>query len=116
MTFEAQGSNEMNEWPSLSKIKYVSGRVATEQDINEGAAVFLLQSEGVNIGQPINITLPQYAIHTDGDTGGKSKVVVIQAEEANGQRVVGALIISNNEYLAALYNEFEFLGNEKPGE
>ena len=52
---------------------------ATEADINEGTAVFLLQSEGVNIGNPMSLDIPQYAIHTDGETGEKSNIVAMQA-------------------------------------
>ena len=101
-------------WPDLSTIKYVSQRSATEADINEGAAVFLLQSEGINIGSPMNLDIPQYAIHTDGETGEETNVVVIQAEEANGQQVIGALIIGSNEFMAGLANEFKLLGKAVP--
>lgn len=101
-------------WPDLSRIKHVSQRSATEADINEGSAVFLLQSGGVNIGSPMAIDIPQYAIHTDGKTGEESKVVVIQAEETNGQQVIGALIVGSNEFMAGLANEFKLLGKSKP--
>lgn len=101
-------------WPDLSTIKFVSERAATEEDINQGAAVFLLQSDGKNIGRPLNIEIPQYAIHTDGETGEKSNVVVIQAEEANGQQVVGAIVIESNDHMAGLLNEFELLGKVQP--
>lgn len=101
-------------WPDLSNIKYVSQRSATEADINEGAAVFLLQSEGINIGSPMNLDIPQYAIHTDGETGEQSNVVIIQAEEANGQQVIGALIVGSNEFMAGLVNEFKLLGKAVP--
>ena len=101
-------------WPDLSEVKFVAKRSATEADINDGAAVFLLQSEGENIGKPMSLEIPQYAIHKDSETGEKSKVVVIQAEEANGQQVIGALIIETNEFMAGLANEFEFLGKFKP--
>lgn len=101
-------------WPDLSTIKYVSQRPATEADINDGAAVFLLRSEGVNIGTPMNLDVPQYAIHTDGENGEISHVVVIQAEEANGQQVIGALVVGSNEFMAGLASEFKLLGQSKP--
>lgn len=109
----AQGEEKVA-WPDLSTIKYVSQKSATKADINEGAAVFLLQSEGVNIGSPMNLDIPQYAIHIDGETGEKSNVVVIQAEEANGQQVIGALIVGSNEFMAGLVNEFNLLGKDVP--
>jgi hypothetical protein len=116
LTTFAQGDegDEGVTWPELSTIKFVSQRAATEADINEGAAVFLLQSEGVNIGSPMSLDIPLYAIHTDGETGEKSNVVIIQAEEANDQRVIGALIVGSNEFMAGLENEFTLLGKSKP--
>jgi hypothetical protein len=113
LTTFAQGDEGVT-WPELSTIKFVSQRAATEADINEGAAVFLLQSEGVNIGSPMSLDIPLYAIHTDGETGEKSNVVIIQAEEANDQRVIGALIVGSNEFMAGLENEFTLLGKSKP--
>ena len=101
-------------WPDLSTIKYVAQRSATESDINDGAAVFILQTEGVPIGTPLDINVPQYAIHTDEDSGEKTNVVIIQAEEANGQQVFGALMFETNEYMAGLSNEFELLGQTAP--
>ena len=41
---------ETRVWPDLSTIKHVSKRSATEGDVNNGAAVFLLQSDGIPIG------------------------------------------------------------------
>lgn len=115
---ELAGAQDMEKWPELSNIKSVSGRVATEKDINDGAAVFLLQSEGKPIGKPINIEIPQYAIHTDGDTRETSKVIIVQAEEAvtSGQKVLGAIMIKNGEFLAGLYGEFKLLGSSTPNE
>ena len=109
----AQG-DEMLEWPLLSQIKFVAERPATESDINEGAAVFLLQSGGKYIGLPMSIDIPQYAVHTDIETGEQSNVVVIQAEEANGQQVIGAFVIKTSEYMVGLINEFKFLGKSQP--
>ena len=104
----------MEQWPDLSKIKHVSGRVATQNDINEGAAVFMLQSEGIPIGSPMKIEIPQYAIHTNVETNEKTKVIIIQAEEAKGQQIVGALDFTTNEIMAGLFHEFTLLGTEKP--
>ncbi len=107
---KVNGGESVTQWPSLSQIKCVSGRVATETDINEGAAAFMLQSEGISIGSPMKINIPQYAIHTDVDTGAQTKVIIIQAEEANNQQVIGALNFATNEFMVALFHEFKFLG------
>jgi len=103
-------------WPDLSDIKYVSGRAATESDISDGAAVFLMQSEGVNIGVPLNIEIPQYALHFDEETSSESPVIVIQAEEGAGNQVIGAINIETNEHLVGLKHEFKFLGQEVSNE
>jgi hypothetical protein len=110
-----QGEEQVN-WPDLSEINYVSQRPATEDDVNNGSAVFLLQSEGVNIGTPMKLDIPQYAIHTDGETGEKSNVIIIQAEESNGQQVIGALIFESKGFMAGMANEFKLLGKRKPGQ
>lgn len=101
-------------WPDLSTIKFVSNRLATEEDLAQGAAVFLMKPDNQNPGVPINIALPQYAIHTDERTGEKSNVVVIQAEEANNQQIFGALVIATNTHLAGMSSEFLLLGDNKP--
>ena len=101
-------------WPELSEFQFTSGRQATEDDINSGAAVFMLEVDGKNIGRPIDILIPQYAIHIDQETGERSKVVIIQAEESDVLEAIGAINIATNEYVAALRFEFEFLGQEPP--
>lgn len=110
---EAQTSME---WPDLKNYKFTSGRSATEEDINAGAAVFLLQShDGEPIGVPIEMVLPQYAYHHDGE-GNTDMVILIQAEEANNQKTIGAINIVDSTYLAALLFEFTLLGETKPSE
>lgn len=115
---QAMGAEE-ELWPDLSKIKSTSGKAATEKDIKNGAAVFLLQSdEGEPIGRPINIVIPQFAIYMDKETGKKSKVVIIQAEVEiiNGKKAVGAFYIKSGEYLVGLYDEFKLLGTSIPND
>ena len=109
------GQNLM-EWPDLDNVKFISGRHAVEEDINSGAAVFLLQSEnGEYLGSPIDIDIPQYALHKD-ESGAISKVVVIQAEQANEQKAIGAINIADGSYMVGLFNEFELLGIQKPNQ
>lgn len=101
-------------WPSLDDIDSVSGRAATKEDVEAGRAVFLLQSEDVSKGMPLDITIPQYAYHIDAETNERTPVVIIQAEELQGNQIVGALSIASGEFLAALYWEFELLGSAVP--
>jgi len=103
-------------WPDLSSVQSVTGRAATAEDVQAGAAVFVLQSDGKSIGSPIGIDIPQYAIHTDVDSGQKSKVVVIQAEQASGQNLIGAKIVGTSEFLVGFVHEFKLLGREQINE
>ena len=98
-------------WPDLKKIGHIKGRLATEEDIKAGNAVFILQSDAA----PLDIKIPQYALHINKKTGQETPGVIIQAEEADqGQKVVGFLPVNSNKYLAALLHEFKLLGTRKP--
>jgi hypothetical protein len=99
------------QWPSLPKSEYVAGRVATTADVEAGRAVFVAEKEGIPIGKPAKVTLPQYAWHRDGTK--KVAVVVIQAEDVGPQRILGAKKVAGG-YLAGLASEFELLGQEPP--
>ena len=111
LPFYVKGADDV-QWPSLKEIPFVSGRVATEDDINRGAAVFLLQSEGVNIGTPIDIELPQYATHYDEESGVKTNVVLIQAENADNYEYYGAYTFEDGGYFIGYSDEFTLLGND----
>ncbi len=100
------------EWPDLSTFKYVSGRVAKEADISNQSAIFVLKNEGKYIGTPIKIVLPQYAIYTDGETNQKSKVVIIQAESAQGMNMYGAIDIRNGKGVVSIDTDFKLLGQK----
>lgn len=102
------------EWPELSQFQCVSGRAPMQDDVRDGRAVFLAKSGDVYIGQSLNIQVPQYAYHVDGESGRRTRCVIIQAEEAGGQKLVGAIQIADGAALAGLLSEFELLGREKP--
>jgi hypothetical protein len=99
------------DWSNLKNIKCISGRAATESDVSEGSAVFVLKSDDILVGRPLPITLPQYAYHIDSDENTKSPCVLIQAEAAGGNEYGGCILISDGSLLAGFINEFELLGN-----
>jgi hypothetical protein len=101
-------------WPDLSGIKVVTGRAATEADVNAGHAVFVLKSGATPIGRPLSIPLPQYAYHLDPEAKTQTPCVLIQAEEANGQKLGGCRNITNGSLLAGYISEFKLLGQRKP--
>lgn len=98
-------------WPPLPKDGFVIGRAATKSDVAAGHAVFVAAQGEITIGKPIAIQLPQYAWYK-GDKR-KAPAVVIQAEEANGKRIVGARLL-DGRYVAGFITDFELLGTEAP--
>lgn len=73
--------------------------------------MFVAENNGVLVGKPAKLNVPQYAWHRDGIK--KVPVVIIQAEDAGPQQILGAKLVSGG-YLAGLANEFELLGKEPP--
>jgi len=98
-------------WPPLPKTGFIVGHAATQADVDAGNAAFVAAVNGVSIGVPIKITIPQYAYYKE--NGKKLPVVVIQAEEAQGQKLVGARQ-ANGQDVVGLITDFELLGNVQP--
>jgi hypothetical protein len=100
-------------WPELPKEGFICGRPATNDDIDKGNAVFVLEASGKVIGQPLDITIPQYAYHVDKKTGKRTPGIIIQAEQAQGNKIIGMRTFHGTE-MAGLLGEYELLGVEKP--
>lgn len=98
------------EWPDLNAFKYVSGRVAKEADLANKSAIFILKDGGDYIGVPIDMELPQYAIYTDGEVNKKIRVVIIQAESAQGVNMYGGIDIRDGSGVVSLDTDFKLLG------
>jgi hypothetical protein len=98
-------------WPSLPTAGFVAGRSATKQDVEAGRAVFVAEEGAAVIGKPMPIAIPQYAWFKDGSA--RLPSIVIQAEEANGQGIVGARLL-NGKHIAGLITDFELLGTKAP--
>ena len=102
------------EWPRLPMQGFVAGRPATETDVAEENAVFVLKVDDKPVGRPLNIPVPQYALHVDTENGTETPVIIIQAE-TNGQiEVIGYLIIASQDFGVGLRSEFKFLGTRRP--
>ncbi len=97
-------------WPPLETVPHVVGRPATESDINEGRAAFLIQVDGQSAGRPMQIRLPQYAKVFDEEKGELIPVVIIQAETDGETEVFGYYNFSDESYGVGLASEFELLG------
>lgn len=102
-------------WPPLSEFNAVTGRAATAEDVAAGSAVFVMQDDsGQPIGNAINIAVPQYGAHIDPDSGLSEPCVIIQAEEARGQRLIGAYTLPDRKLYAGLFNDFQLFGTHVP--
>ena len=51
-------------WPPLPTTGFISGRAATDKDVADGNAVFVLKAYGVYFGKPLDVVIPQYAYLT----------------------------------------------------
>ena len=101
------------QWPPLPASGFVSGRPATNADVAAGRAAFSLQAQGVVIGKPTDVTVPQYAFLVE-EGSKRTPGIVIQAEVGQGIRMLGFRPLTGGALLAALESEFELLGTTIP--
>ena len=88
---------------------HVSGRLATEMDVNSGAATFIIDRQGQE-HKPLNIQIPALAFQIDVDTKKKTPVVVIQAEQVGEQQIVGIKYLDGSDGVCTL-SELKFVEN-----
>ena len=98
-----------NTWPPLPSVGFLSGRPATKADVRDGNAVFVAEREGVPVGEPLAIEIPQYAVHVDVESGVRTPVIVVQAERAGGIGMIGYRTLAKQDGVGTL-PEFELLG------
>jgi hypothetical protein len=98
-------------WPPLPKQGFSSGHTATRADVAKGNAVFVPEVGGVSVGRPLAIVIPQYAYYKE--EGKKEPVIVIQAEEVQGMKMLGARR-TNGKHVVGLLENFELLGRTPP--
>jgi hypothetical protein len=97
------------DWPQLPSSGFLSGRAATNADVEAGQAVFSMdgKSEGA-----LPIAIPQYALWTD-ESGAAHPVVVVQAEKAPGGLEIVGLLHRDGSHAAATMAELGLLGTAK---
>jgi len=98
---------EIEEWKD---VPFISDRVATEEDVKEGKAVFYIPSGS----EPYETELPLFALQTEEDTNEKVPCVVIQIEITSEGTMVGVRYIEGGNGVGTA-NEFEFY-SEIPSE
>ncbi|MTT51132.1 hypothetical protein F1529_01415 [Alcanivorax sp. VBW004] len=97
--------------PPLDTYGFVSGRAATEADVSAGDAVFLFKEDGLIIGQPLDIQVPQYAVFRGSNEAASGYVIIVQAEQAAGIPVVAARFFSDGKVVTGTPEEFTLLGD-----
>jgi hypothetical protein len=98
-----------SEWPPLPSKGFVTGRPAHVSDVKNGDAVFVAAVKDVVIGKPLPISIPQYALlHNNHE-----RVIVVQAEEANGMKLIGVRGLDGKEAVVT-DTDLELLGTEMP--
>jgi len=107
---------DTNLWPAIDikswdKTPAINGRVANEDDVKKGLAIYFIKNNGVD-HSAYKIELPKLAYLTDADTKKEELVVVIQVECTPQDTVAGYRNIDGGNGACMLY-ELNFLDNEK---
>lgn len=92
------GPVDMHQWKDTPCI---SGRLATEQDIKEGKAVFYLDGDRSEL-KPIQISLPACAIWHDSESKKATPVILVQAEETPKVKAIGFRFLSGGNGVCTL--------------
>jgi len=81
------------------EVPVTRGRVATEEDVRAGCAVFYLENADSIGALPISLPLPSLAKFLDVNI--EVPVVIIQAEEAEGRTYIGFRFLEGGNGLAS---------------
>ena len=95
---------DINNW---NKVPFLKGNIATKKDVDLGRAIFEINSKGQE-HLALEIEIPALAYYNDEETNKKTKVIVIQAEQVNKQKVVGLRYFDGSEGVCML-SELEFI-------
>src|SRR5262249_544923 len=99
-------------WPALPTTGFISGRPATDKDVADGKAVFVLRAYGIAFGKPFDVTIPQYAYLTKRGQHA-IPVIVVQAEQGKGIRIFGLRGL-DGKTATARESELRLLGARPP--
>jgi hypothetical protein len=91
---------DMKRWRATPS---VSGRAATDADVNAGSAIFAVG------GEPVEVDIPSCAIVREDGIGEATPVIVIQAERLeDGMVAIGYRMVDGGSGIAPL-DDVEFL-------
>jgi hypothetical protein len=118
------------QWPLLPTSGFISGRVATQEDVDQDIAAFgfpqKLDAEQVAKltggeatqevecagSKPLEILIPQYAFLNL--NGQKLPCIVIQGEASGDAQIVGCRLVKDNTLAIGLLEDFVLLGQTSP--
>jgi hypothetical protein len=91
---------DMKQWRATPAVE---GRAATDQDVDDGRAIFAVD------GEPVEIDLPACAIVREEGVGEPTPVIVVQAERIeDGTVAIGYRLLDGGSGIATL-DDVEFL-------
>jgi len=97
-------------WPPLPTHGFIKGRPAQKEDVARGDAVFVATVNNVVVvSKPLGIAIPQYAMLRDTH----QRVILVQAEEANGVTLYGLRRLNGKE-IVVKDTDVDLLGTERP--
>ena len=97
-------------WPDLPERRDLADRAATQQDVEDGTAVFSMRGQGQ---RAFEIDVPQYVLWTD-DNGLQHPRLLVQAEQAPTGLIIVGLLDFEGQRAAATRDELTLLGPTKP--
>lgn len=107
----AASQESPSSWPPLPT-EYVIGRAATPEDVKAGRAVFAAEGEGMPPPVALQIGVPQYAYCSP--EGAPVPGMIVQAERAGGNDVVGFRPLSGTKAFVTMLAECRLLGRSPP--
>ena len=106
------GPSSGQKWPPLPTSGFTAGRPATDKDVADGNAVFVLRAYGIAFGKPLDVTIPQYAYLTKRGAP-PVPVIVVQAEQGRGIKIFGVRRL-DGKTATAKDSELQLLGTQLP--
>jgi len=99
------GPLDMTKW---QEIPCIEKRAATDEDVDNGLAVFSAQRVDGAAPVPYSMRLPHCAIYNDEESDSKIPIVIVQAEVVDSNIVVGAKMLNGGD-LACPLEDVELL-------
>jgi hypothetical protein len=100
------------DWSALPTTGFIAGRPATDKDVADGNAVFVLRAYGIAFGKPLDVAIPQYAYLTKRGEP-PVPVIVVQAEQGKGLKIFGVRRL-DGKTATAKESELQLLGTQPP--